>query len=395
MREWLTALPWWSLLAVQGVCLAGSAWWTRAEARRLDASAPDKIDSPAELKAADTTSGLVISTMGLAYMLLPNPWPGTICSTILSLAATGLLVMMFIPIRRRAVKMDASDGELVRGLAKDMAVTGGIFASVLLSVVAFSWAGFAGISRHLFSPYWASLLVVVGVCASYGTALFLSVAWGPWLVGGGCRDGRVADGVLFDIAETAFRLAGLPTPDVFLADGRFEGSHIIGYSGLTGGPVKPILLIEARLLSSATVREMSAALRHEASHAARNHLASTFIWKWLILAVPSACAWLAGVAAARLYSPDFAFIAALLAFQPAILTVYLYSMRLTRRQEMDADEDAVLLYGVEPQAMMDLVALLDGLNGALEKPTPWAPRTHPHLDERIAELRRRVDLSQR
>jgi len=394
MRELFAALPWWSLLAVQGTCLAGTAWWTRTEIGRLNAADPDSIDSITELKAADTASSFPIVAMGMAYMLLPNPWPGTIRSVVLALLSTGIVVLMFVPVRRRAAKVEATDGELVRSLLTEMAVTGGLFASVLLSVVAFSFAAIVAVSRSLLTAQWASLLVVLGVCACYAAALFLLGFFGPRLVVGDGTEGRVAEGVLFDIAAAAFKRAGIPTPAMYLVDGSLEGAHMVGYTGLRIGPVKPILLVEVRLLPLVSVREMAAIFRHEAAHVVRDDVTSELVWKWLLLAVPSACAWLAGVAAARC-APGYEFVAPLPVFMAVVLPLYFYAMRASRRREMDADADAVLLYGAEPQAMIDAVAVVDALNRALEKPSAWAPRTHPHLDERTVELRRRAALSAR
>lgn len=394
MREWLAACPWWSVLAVDAACAAGSAAWAWKETRRLDAAPAGSLDSLAELRRADEAAAVSTLALSAGYLLLPNPWPGTVYSIGLWLAAVGAVAAACVPVRRRAAGMEETDADLIRALATDLVVTAGLWASVVLSIVLFSWAGFAAVTRHLLTPHWATLLVVAGVCACYGAAQLLHAAWGPWLIVGGSREGKVAEGVLLDMAEAAFRRAGLPAPDVFLVDGRFEGGHIVGYCGLPRGPVKPILLVEERLLSRATVRELSAVLRHEASHAARNHLAGTFLWRWLTLALPAAAAWLAGAAAAR-YAPGFEFVAPLPAFLAAFLAVALYSTRLSRRQEMDADADAVLLYGAEPEAMLDGVALIDGLNGALQKPKFWESRTHPHLSERAAELRRRVALSAR
>jgi Zn-dependent protease with chaperone function len=396
MREWLATPPWWSVLAVYAACLAGSIFWTRREVRRLDAAGPDAIDTRAELTAADTAAAYVILAMCCAYMLLPNPWPGTIRSIFLSLAMTGLVAALFFPVRRRAAKIEESAGaDLIRGIATDAAVTTGLFASVLLSVVLFSWAGIAAVTRHALSPQGAALLVLVGVCACYGSALYLHAAWSPWLLVGGDRGGRVRDGVLFDLAEAAFKRAGLPSPDVFLVDGRFEGGHIVGYCGLPGAPVKPILLVEERLLSEVTVRELSAVLRHEASHAARNHIAGDTLWRWLSLALPGACAWLAGVAVARFYSPDFAFIAAILAFLCSFPLPIIYSLRRNHRRELDADADAVFQYGAELEAMLDGVARIEALNGVPAKSRYWETSTHPDLETRTAELRRRAALSAR
>lgn len=396
MHDWLAAWPWWSVLAVHGACVAGAGWWTRREVRRLDAAPPDAIDSRAELTSADTGATVVIAAIAVTHLLIPSPRLGTVVSIAEWLAAVGLVVAMFFPVRRRAAKIEEETaGEVIRALAKDLAVTGGIFASVLLSAVFFSWGGITAVSRHMLSPQWAGLLVLAGVCACYGAALYLHAAWAPWLIVGGAREGGVKEGVLFDMAEAAFRRAGLPAPDVFLVDGRFAGGHIVGYCGLPRAPVKPILLVEARLLPDVTVRELSAVLRHEASHAARNHIASVFLWKWLTLAVPGACAWLAGVAVARSHSPELAFPAALMAFALAFLAPSFYSLRLAHRQELDADADAVLLYGAEPQAMLDGLMRIEDLSGGPVKPRFWEASTHPDRETRTAELRRRVALSAR
>lgn len=391
MREWLAAIPWWSVLAVQGACLAGSALWTRKEARRLDGAPGETIDSRAELKSAETISSLVIFAIWIAHMLLPPPWPGRIAGTASTLAACGAVALLFVPVRRRASRAEATDAEIVKGMLTDAAVTGGLFASVLLSGAFLSAAAFWAVTSRLLSPHWATLLVVAGVCASYGTALGLWTMLSPrLLVGGG--EGEVDEGLLFDMTAAAFRRAGLPAPRIFLVDGSLFGTHAVAYSGLPRGPVKPLVMVEVRLLSEMTVAELSAALRHEAAHAARNHIALQTFWQWLVLAVPAACAWLAGAAAAR-FAPGYEFVAPLPAFLAVVVPMFLYSMRLSRRQEMDADADAVLLYGAETEAMLSVVGLLDAVNAALEKPKFWEPRTHPHLDERTKELRRRVALS--
>jgi Zn-dependent protease with chaperone function len=391
MRAWLAAFPWWSVLAVQGACLIGSAWWTWKEARRLDGAAGETIDSRAELKSAETVTSLVVFAICIAHMLLPPPWPGRIAGTVLTLAACGVVALLFVPVRRRASRAEASDSEIVKGMLTDAAVTGGLFGSVLLSVVILTAAAFWAVTSRLLSPHWASLLVVAGVCASYGTALGLWAMLSPRLLVGDGED-EVADGILFDMTAAAFRRAGLPAPRIYLVDGSLFGTHAVAYSGLPRGPVKPLLMVEARLLPEMTVAELSAALRHEAAHAAKNHIALQTFWQWLILAVPASCAWLAGAAAAR-FAPGYEFVAPLPAFLAAVLPMFLFSMRLSRRQEMDADADAVLLYGAELHAMLSVVGLLDALNAALEKPNFWEPRTHPHLAERTAELRRRVGLS--
>lgn len=378
------------MLAVQGAALAGAALWSWREARRLDLAAGEAIDSRAELKSAETVSTLVIFGIWIAHSQLPSPWPGRFAGIVLTLAAMGIVALLFVPVRRKASRADTSDAEIVKGMLTDAAVAAGLFGSVLVSFVVLAAAAFWAVASHRLSPHWATLLVVAGVCASYGAALALWTMMSPrLLVGGG--EGAVTEGVLFDMTEAAFRRAGLPAPRVYLMDGSLFGSHAVAYSGLPRGPVKPLLMVEVRLLPEMTVAELAAALRHEAAHAARNHIASQTLWKWLILAVPGACAWLAGAAAAR-FAPGYEFVAPFPAFLAAALPMLLYSMRLGRLQEMDADADAVLLYGAEPEAMLSVVGLLDALNG-IEKPKLWEFRTHPQLKERTAELRRRVALS--
>jgi len=389
MREWLGALPWWSALAAHGVILAGCAGWSWARVRRLGLLPQDAIDVPQELASVGAaTSVAILAVMG-SHMLLPNPWPGTIYGIAEWLAASGVSAALFIPVRKRATNVETPDLEIAWGMLVATSVQSIFILSFLVPMLVLAVSGATNISNNG-SLEWEIFRLFGVSCACYGGTLGSWAFFAPWLVSR--TEGLIEDGVLFDMTQAAFRRAGLPAPVVMLTDGRLDGDHLVGYCGAPFGLSKAVIVVDRDILSVVTVRELAAVLRHEAAHAARNHMAADLLWRWLCAAIPCACMWLVVVALVR-FDADEGVAVLVAAGAVSTIAIYLYSMRLSRAREMDADADAVLLYGAEPQAMLDVVAVLDRLNGGIAKPRFWESRTHPHIDERSAELRRRVALS--
>lgn len=387
MREWFATLPWWSMPAAHAATLAGCAIWAWVQARRLDSRPAEEGDSLKELTAADSEAATVIGTLTLAFYVLPSPWPGTLYGIGEWLAACALTVVMFIPVRKRAAKVETPDMDIARGVLAQILIGAFFLLSVIVPLL------LLGVSSldNAMSVEWATFRMFAGASACYGAALIFWAFFAPWAVSRATQ-GRIDDGILFDMTEAAFKRAGLPAPSVLLGDGRLEGQHLVYYCDAPLGLSRAVILVDQDILSVVTVRELSAALCHEAAHAARNHVAHAALRQWLVAALPCAVLWLAGVAADR-FAPDHVIPVLVSSGAAAFLAAHVWSMRVSRAQEMDADADAVLLYGAEPEAMLDVVAVLDRMNGGIEKPRFWELRTHPHLDERTAELRRRVAFS--
>lgn len=198
---------------------------------------------------------------------------------------------------------------------------------------------------------------------------------------------------LYQLLDALSQRAGLSgTPALFYVPSRIMNAFAVGSRD------DAAVAVSDGLLRAMSLREMSGILAHEISHIRNNdmwvmgladvisRLTSTFSLLGQIMLLVSLPLVLLGVVHIPLL-PILVLIAA-----PLVST--LLQLALSRRREMDADEDAAILSG-DPRALAAALEKLERYQGNLleriflpgrKEPNPSVLRTHPDTRERVGRL---------
>jgi Zn-dependent protease with chaperone function len=192
--------------------------------------------------------------------------------------------------------------------------------------------------------------------------------------------------------EKGFEQSKLDTPDIYIIRGDDLSAHNLMVAGFPKGRgiFRPAVFVFDALVRAAntgekgfTPAELNAMILHEVSHASLNHLKKRLTTTCLSLPISvlvGSGAWMA----AQLYlAPGVAELTQFVITLGVIVTPFRLVNQLIRKQEVEADLNAVIQFGADPQAMISALERLDRLNG---RKSEIAHGAHPSTQERIREL---------
>jgi Zn-dependent protease with chaperone function len=193
--------------------------------------------------------------------------------------------------------------------------------------------------------------------------------------------------------EKAFDQASMPSPDIYIIQGDDLSTHNLMIAGFpwARGVFKPAVFVFEALTRAEQnekepfrTEELHAMILHEVSHASLNHLKKRLLLTCMLLPIGVLTGGAGWVAAATYLPSGTAELVQFMITVAVIATPFQAVNRLIRKQEIEADLNAVIQYGAEAKHMISALERLDRLNG---RRSEVAHGAHPSTQERINELR--------
>ncbi len=210
-----------------------------------------------------------------------------------------------------------------------------------------------------------------------------------------CR--KITDPALLSMLEACFRKAGLAPPSFWTLEMKRHQMHNAMVSGSKWGrgPFRRALFITSDLTEKMNPAELEAIILHELSHLSLHHIRKRMLSSVVAVCIALPAAALISVIASIAFGSGgviagFATLIALFGIQIGFVR------RVVRRQEMEADENAVKL-GASIEALggaLNKLALLNGQETHRKDPNTWfSPGSaHPTVMERVAFVATAEDM---
>lgn len=390
------------LVAISTICGIGHTVWTYSFFHRMKPQDYDSPEARAETLHKFRNRGFLTTAIQVALLIgiLGTPTPG---NAEIGLAALLLFVAMLLAqgqasyyverkIRGLEVKHRTVLLQTFKGLAAMTAMYGVYY------LVAFgtgdglqrlgSWAGLSSDSLETLS--WAGIFL--GVLAGLAAVALIS----PLIVRMMMPCAPLEDPEAAKTLERCFDKAGLNKPTFWILKlDRFK-AHNAMVSGFQKGRgwFRPALFFTKSLLEELTLEEFEAIILHEVSHISLKHIPKRLLAGFFAFCIAFVPYLLVTSALILVLPPAYMFLAALLCMVVNIgLQIYVVR-QVVRRQELEADENAVRL-GASVESFARALEKLTILNDQSTKKKDHSSRldanaAHPTTEARIQILRQRA-----
>jgi ankyrin repeat protein/Zn-dependent protease with chaperone function len=208
---------------------------------------------------------------------------------------------------------------------------------------------------------------------------------------------RVTDPQVIELLTSCFARAGLKAPNFWIINSDRFKVHNAMVAGMKWGVgwFKPSLFFTASLLTKLTKEEFEAIILHEVSHISLNHIRKRLVWSLLGMFVVLLPYILFTVVLAMLLPKEAIASVVLMGVVFAILAQNSFLRTIVRRQEIEADENAVKL-GASFEAFASALTKVTLMNDhSVDKKDPNtvfnAAAAHPTTLDRIEILRKRME----
>jgi Zn-dependent protease with chaperone function len=328
---------------------------------------------------------IVMNIAGLVAAL--GPVPLFVPSFLLYIALTIIHGQVRFALEREIRRIEATQADAFKLGTRVLGITLGIYAVY-------------------YGVYWSALHVLqqlswVAIPLALFTAIFVIYLCSPLIVRAMFPCKRVTDPSVVASLVKCFERAELSIPSFWMLDLDRHKSHNAMVSGLRSGRgiFKPALFFSGTLLKELTPDEFEAVILHEVSHISLHHMRGRMIVGVLSVIVsilPMAALFAFGH---YLLQPQQYAFAVMTVYVSAIFVQFSAMRWVVRVQELQADANAVIRLGADPDAFARALSKLMRMNDQLEDrkdPMSYlsASSAHPTVVQRVEAIHQRIRLKQ-